>query len=163
MPFIASLDAVNRTTATVGNGHCVKLVQALLPAIGTTPMWRPGAAVASGLAAGTAIATFVKGKYENDAIHHRSHAAIYLRHVGTNIEVFDQYIGKAPSKRTIGARGADNCTTPKGNPKFCFWTNDADRYFVIEQVGAGAPPSPTSTPTSAPTSTPAATPRPSPR
>lgn len=48
---------------------------------------------------GTAIATFVNGRYPNYS--HGNHAAIFIRALPNGIEVFDQWRGAKPAKRTI--------------------------------------------------------------
>ncbi len=62
----------------VGSHHCVALVQNYGGAPVTTA-WEQGAPVMGNarLAKGTAIATFVKGRYPNHS--HGNHAAFFLR------------------------------------------------------------------------------------
>lgn len=125
-------------------GECARLVQAMIPSIGLTSTWKQGDSVAEALkkgtlTKGTAIAIFVEGKYENTA-DGRSHAAIFLRAVPGGMEVFDQYKDpklpekvKLPGARVIHNRGADACELANpSNKKLCRWTNDGDRYSVIE-------------------------------
>lgn len=65
----------------VAGGECARLVQHFIPGIGLTSSWRPGENVIDVLASGrtipqgTAIATFVNGRYPN---HGRRHAALFL-------------------------------------------------------------------------------------
>lgn len=65
----------------VGGGECARLVQHYVPGIGLTSTWRPGENVIDVLASGrsiprgTAIATFVNGRYPNQG---RRHAALFL-------------------------------------------------------------------------------------
>lgn len=65
----------------VDGGECARLVQHYLPGIGVTVSWRPGENVVDMLASGrqiepgTAIATFINGRYPTSG--HR-HAAFYL-------------------------------------------------------------------------------------
>lgn len=63
----------------VGNGDCVALVQHYAKAPHTT-LWKQGVAVLDGkdIAPGTAIATFVKGRYPSK--DSGNHAAFFLRH-----------------------------------------------------------------------------------
>jgi hypothetical protein len=85
---------------SVGNGQCVKLVQAAV-SVGFTDSWRAGTKIAGtnkpSLTRGTAIAVFDKkdGRYKN--ISGESHAAIFLRYEKQNgkdgIVVFDQWSG----------------------------------------------------------------------
>lgn len=65
----------------VAGGECARLLQHFIPGIGLTSSWRPGENVVDVLASGrsipigTAIATFVNGRYPT---HGRRHAALYL-------------------------------------------------------------------------------------
>lgn len=75
-----------------GNTECVEFVRqvtGLLP----TPHWKPGTKISQAtmgsIARGTAIATFVDGKYPTD--HLGKHAAIYLSHDKNSIQVLDQW------------------------------------------------------------------------
>ena len=101
-------------------------------------MWKPGVVLAKKsnvnptITLGTAIATFVDKKYENTT-GGRSHAAIFIRFTSNGIVVFDQWKGQVAAERTIEYRGADECKPPRpGDNRFCRWSNDADRFFVIE-------------------------------
>ena len=76
---------------------------------------------------GTAIATFVKGRYESKS--HGNHAALFLSADATGIWVMDQWKGdKKPkvSKRHIPKRG----TAEDGS--FINPSNNADAFSVIE-------------------------------
>ncbi len=91
------------TTKTVGNGQCVVLVKALTGAPASS-LWREGSKITDilptgKLAEGTAIATFVNGRYLNKP--HGNHAAIFVRAVPGGIEIFDQWHRHAPELRTI--------------------------------------------------------------
>ena len=67
--------------AKVDTGECARLVQVMIPQIGHTSTWRPGERVLDVLARGgtvppgTAVATFVHGRYPTAG--HR-HAAFYV-------------------------------------------------------------------------------------
>lgn len=139
MAFVASVASMAAAKGkAAGSGHCVALVQSLLPAIGNTSMWKPGteltrkAGVNPTIPSGTAIATFVNQKYENTT-GGRSHAAIFLRFSNSGIVVFDQWKGQVAAERTIEYRGGDDCkpSNPNDN-RFCRWSNDADRFYIIE-------------------------------
>ncbi|MES2115278.1 MAG: BPSL0067 family protein [Pseudomonadota bacterium] len=112
----------------VGSHQCVALVQEYAGAP-TTPFWHQGEPVVGNmtLRAGTAIATFEKGRYANH--RHGNHAALYIRQGANGIYVADQW--KAAGKTTISVRllsslGKDK----KGN--FKHPSNNADAFFVIE-------------------------------
>ena len=110
----------------VGTGQCVELVKyyANAPA---TYHWREGARVLDEIyiPVGTAIATFVKGKYRSHP--HDNHAALYLGRQGDCIVVMDQW----PSKGKISARAI--CS--KGKLKSGAYrdpSNNADAFSIIE-------------------------------
>jgi hypothetical protein len=111
----------------VGTHQCVALVQhyAKVP---HTSKWKEGEKVESStkIAKGTAIATFVSGKYPNKA--HGNHAAFYLSQNAAGITVVDQWVGK---KGGVGARflafgGKDS----HGN--FVNASNNGDAFSIIE-------------------------------
>jgi hypothetical protein len=76
-----------------GKGECVDIIKALVPGlIGiSTQTWKEGAMVkdSPGLARGTAIATFTKGRFPH--ANTGQHAAIFVAHAGAGIWVVDQY------------------------------------------------------------------------
>src|SRR4051794_16300441 len=82
-----------------GSGQCVALVQVYTKAP-LTSSWKEGVTVKgdTSIARGTAIATFVGGKYPNQA--HGNHAALYLSQDAAGIQVMDQW----KSKSTIASR-----------------------------------------------------------
>lgn len=113
----------------VGSHSCVALVQhyANLP---HTSTWSAGPVVKGNttIAKGTAIATFVDGKYPNKA--HGNHAAFYISQDATGIRVMDQWAGDK-SKPTISSRPL----LFKGRNKdgsFKDPSNNADAFFVIQ-------------------------------
>jgi hypothetical protein len=123
-PKAAELDG----QPVVGSRQCVALVQEYVHAP-TTAFWRQGEAAFGNktLRTGTAIATFVKGRYANHA--HGNHAALYVRQAANGIIVADQW--KADKKTGISVRlirslGKDK----KGN--FIKPSDNADAFFVIE-------------------------------
>lgn len=113
----------------VGSKQCVALVQhyAKVP---LTSSWSEGATVKGNLSIkkGTAIATFVDGKYSNNS--HGNHAAFYLSQDAGGIWITDQWNGdpKKPnvSKRYIMFKGKSK----KGG--FIDPSNNADAFSVIE-------------------------------
>jgi len=81
----------------VGDGSCVALIKYYVPGLKGTPtsVWRAGGNVlelGSKVTRGTAIATFVNGRYPNKS--HGNHAAIVLRVMPSGIWVVDQWKGK---------------------------------------------------------------------
>jgi hypothetical protein len=110
--------------AIVGNGQCVAYVQEASGAP-VTANWVQGVKVRgnSGLATGTAIATFdADGRYGNHT-DGSSHAAIYISQDTTGIWVWDQWVGQPVHKRHIRFQGGA-LNTKK--------VNDGDAYYVID-------------------------------
>jgi hypothetical protein len=112
----------------VGTHQCVALVQKYTSA-GPTSGWRQGEAVLGNqlLRKGTAIATFVNGRYPNH--RHGNHAALFLRQAPNGIYVMDQWVGgkrKHIEEHFLPSRGKNKDGSFK-NP-----SNNADAYFVIE-------------------------------
>ena len=112
----------------VGTHQCVALVQKYAGAP-LTSAWRQGEPVLGNkvLKTGTAIATFVKGRYPNRP--HGNHAALYVRQAADGFYVADQW--KSAKKTEISVRiirslGRDK----KGN--FVNPSENADAFFVIE-------------------------------
>lgn len=104
MPYIYNDVSKLEGKARAGEGDCVDLVKTYVPGLrsfSARSCWRPGERVvdARGLAKGTAIATFVKGRYPSGSSG--QHAAIFLSHAGPNsFWVMDQWL----DKRKIKAR-----------------------------------------------------------
>ena len=113
----------------VGNKQCVALVRhyANLPA---TSQWQEGASVwgNSTIAKGTAIATFVNGRYQS--LPNGNHAAFFISQDGGGIWVMDQWASDASkpkvSKRYIRRKGK----LPSG--AFIDPSNNADDYAIID-------------------------------
>ena len=128
MPYVYKKVDELENTDMVGSHQCVALVQTYTDAP-TTLAWRQGEAVLgnSALAKGTAIATFVNGKYANRS--HGNHTARYLGQTVNGILVMDQWKTK-PSRR-VSARPIRR----KGKYKsgdYIQTVDNADAYFVIE-------------------------------
>ena len=112
----------------VGSHQCVALIQEFARAPATAH-WRQGDAVVGNktLRAGTAIATFVKGRYPNRA--HGNHAALYIRQAMGGIYIADQW--KADNKTKISVRLIKSQGKDK-NGNFIHASDNADAFFVIE-------------------------------
>jgi len=104
-----------------GSGQCVDLVKIAANAP-QTDLWREGQKVKGNrtISAGTAIATFQSGKYQNRR-NGDSHAAIYLRQDSVALYVLDQWFGHPVTERPIWFRSG------KSEPR-----NDGDAFSVIE-------------------------------
>ena len=115
-------------TAMVGNHQCVALVR-LYAGAPATLTWKQGEAVLGNclLRKGTAIATFVNGKYANQ--QHDNHAALYMGQALDGILVMDQWKDKRPplvTSRTLRSKGRYK------NGLYIDPSNNADAFFVIE-------------------------------
>ena len=128
MSYVYSKAAELKGKPLVGSRQCVALVQKYAGAP-VTSRWHQGETVLgnSQLKVGTAIATFVNGRYGNRP--HGNHAALYLRQGIDGIYVVDQW--KADNKtsisvRFIRAKGKDK------NGHFFHPSDNADAFFVIE-------------------------------
>jgi hypothetical protein len=128
MPYIyAKVDALE-DSAMVGSHQCVALVQHYARAP-VTSSWKQGAAVLGNrfLAKGTAIATFVNGRYANQS--HGNHAALFIAHVPGGIVVMDQWKTKKDAlitSRTIRSKGKNR------NGSYIHPSDNADAFFVID-------------------------------
>jgi hypothetical protein len=128
MPYTYSKVSELEDKDMVGSHQCVALVQEYGGAP-VTRAWRQGDAVVGNksIKKGTAIATFVDGKYPNKSTG--NHAAFYLSDGIGGIYVMDQWKTKKGGKissRFIRSRGKDK----KGN--FIRPGENADAYSIIE-------------------------------
>jgi hypothetical protein len=84
----------------VGKGDCVELIQRYVK-VGSTITWRQGKQVFGNrmLLPGTAIATFVNGRYPNRPTG--NHAAFYIGQQSGGIYVLDQWKGADKPKISI--------------------------------------------------------------
>lgn len=131
MPYIYSKVDDLQNTAKVGIKECVVLVQYYAKAP-VTSLWKQGVIVVGGkhIAKGTAIATFVNGKYPNVA--HGNHAALYISQDVGGISVMDQWTNDVTkpkvSKRYIKKKGKNK------DGSFIDPSNNADAFSVIEKT-----------------------------
>jgi hypothetical protein len=105
----------------VGNGECVAFVKEAAGAPSTS-YWKQGIVVEGNyqtIKFGTAIATFVDGKYPNKRTG--NHAAIFVSGDAEGIVVWDQWVGRPVGKRTIRFKNGE------GSP-----SNDASAFSAIE-------------------------------
>lgn len=128
MPYIYSEADELEDEPVVGTRQCVALVQRYAGAP-VTSAWRQGEAVLGNrnLSKGTAIATFVDGRYPNHS--HGNHAAFFIKASGDGIWIIDQW--KSESKTTISSR----FLKPRGKNKqgrYIRPSENAEAYSVIE-------------------------------
>lgn len=128
MPYVYSYAAELKGKPLVGSRHCVALVQHYAGAP-VTANWRQGEAVLGNttLRPGTAIATFINGRYPNH--RHGNHAALFIGQAIGGIYIADQW--KADGKteisiRLIRSQGQDK----RGN--YIHASDNADAFFVID-------------------------------
>lgn len=148
MPFVYHGSASLHLKEKVDGGECARLVQHYIRHIGHTSTWRPGERVIDVLAAGrkiepgTAIATFVDGRYPN---HGHRHAAFFEREVNSctynpqlkrcsvmGIMMTDQWNAQAGSpypKATISTRYVQ----PHGKNNGYALSDNADMFYIIER------------------------------
>jgi hypothetical protein len=134
MPFVHKSVDTLQDAEQVDGGDCVALVKANTPGLMGVPTsaWREGAKVidSPGLVRGTAIATFVEGRYPQ-AGKTGKHAAYFLKHAGAGIWVMDQWKNDSTkprvSKRHVPRLGKNKDGTYK-NP-----SNNAEAFSVIER------------------------------
>jgi hypothetical protein len=109
-----------------GNGRteCVELIKGLLNAP-RTAFWRAGRKVNElfDLKPGTAIATFVSGKYPQSGGPGTRHAAIFVRRSDAGIYVIDQFA------RSMGVKER---FIPWHHPRDNRPSNNASRYYTIQ-------------------------------
>jgi hypothetical protein len=134
--------------AKVDTGECARLVQVMVPQVGHTSIWRPGERVLDVLARGgkippgTAVATFVNGRYPTAG--HR-HAAFYegpaLNTDGSlqGIILIDQWNPHAtpwnphpPARDNIGRRTAQRMGKMRPDGSFPNISDNAEAFYVIE-------------------------------
>lgn len=134
MPYIysdaASLAAppTDHRAKNVGTGQCVALIEAYTSAPKPAAVfWTEGIQVRGNdaIKIGTAIATFVGGKYQSH--QHGNHAAFYISQDSTGLWVVDQFIGShGIHKRHLAFQGKN----PDGSYKNP--SNNGDAFSVIE-------------------------------
>lgn len=136
MRYVYSMAGALQKKTKVGNGDCVALVRyyASLP---NHRMWKAGEAVLDNkdIVPGTAIATFIKGRYPS--MDHGNHAAFFLRHgaPGTGFWVIDQWNNRQGrgEKKDISSRFIRNLHRKQN--KDGSWpeaSDNAQAFSVIE-------------------------------
>ena len=128
MSYIYSDVAELKGKPVVGSRHCVALVQHYAGAP-VTANWREGETGVGNatIKPGTAIATFIRGRYPNRA--HGNHAALFMGQAINGIYIADQW--KADGKteisvRLIRSQGKDK----RGN--YIHASDNADAFSVID-------------------------------
>lgn len=133
MSFVYSAILDLQNTKKVGSKECVALVQRFAVGIGPSATWKEGEPVFGNkdIVPGTAIATFIKGRYPS--LRHGNHAAFFLAQAVDGFWVMDQWRDdvKKPlvSKRLIRRTGKNqlaNGTWPGAG-------DNAYAYSIVER------------------------------
>lgn len=133
MAFVyANVNAL-QNTRKVGDKQCVALVRHYLASQGLkdTSTWREGAKVVGNksIAPGTAIATFVNGRYPNKS--HGNHAALYVSQNDDGIVVMDQWSNDATKPR-VSLRFLRAGGTINADGTYPDASNNANAFSIIE-------------------------------
>lgn len=133
MPFVNREVDKLLNEPKVGNHDCVTLIKEYAPGLKdfATPSWRAGIPVkmnGAKIARGTAIATFVDGRYPR--LGTGNHAAFFLFQAGNGFWVMDQWYRINDPEPFIARR----FIRPQGkhNGRYVDPSNNADAFFVIE-------------------------------
>jgi hypothetical protein len=132
------------TLPKVATGECARLVQMYTPQVGPTSSWKPGERVVDILERGgtiepgTAVATFVRGRYPTAG--HR-HAAFYEGPVRSSsgkvmgIILIDQWNTQpgAAERPLIGRRSAYRRGAMRSDGGFSQISDNAEAFYVIER------------------------------
>ncbi len=125
MPYVCAKEHVAFLKGNfIGDGGCVALVKHCTGAP-ETAKWKQGASVRGNLSipTGTAIATFIDGKYPNQ--RHGNHAAIYISQNAEGIQVYDQW---AEIRYKLGVHIRTIRWVSSGEDP----SDDGDYFYVIE-------------------------------
>ena len=145
MPFVYQNITALQNKPQVENGECVRLVQHFLPNVGHTTTWRPSERVIDVLerggqiASGTAVATFVNGRYPTVGHKHAGlHDGVVNSCTGSasssrcsvmGVVLMDQWRAKAfITRRTVWKRGKI-----QSNGDFPDISNNAEALYIIER------------------------------
>lgn len=128
MSFVYSAVDSLKGQSKVGSGQCAVLIQYYTKA-GLTKTWKAGEKVLGNpsIQKGTAIATFVNGKYPTTG----RHAAFYIRQDANNVYVVDQW-GNDPNKPTISERPLRKKGGMLIDGTYPDAPNNAEAFYIIE-------------------------------
>lgn len=133
MPFVYANVKHLEGHKLVGAGDCVDLIKAYAPGLRNVPTssWRPGERVvdARNLAPGTAIATFVNGRYPTGKS--TRHAALFAADGGQTIHVMDQWKDDPTHKPAVSGRPIRPGLT-RGGALVGSMSNASQYFYVIE-------------------------------
>lgn len=131
MPYVITDLSLIENKPVFGNGDCVTLIKMMVPGLIDRPTshWREGKKVlgSTGIARGTAIATFENGRYPNRP--RGNHAAIFVAYAGASIWVIDQWIGP---RKTVADKRLIRIGLRRADGSFLEPSNASDAFSVIE-------------------------------
>jgi hypothetical protein len=135
MPYIYKGVRSLQDHPLVDGGDCVALVKAYAPGLKGrhTSTWKEGARVidvASELEPGTAIATFVRGRYPQAGTTGK-HAAFFIKSAGSGIWVMDQWKND-PHKPRVSMRHISRAGR-REDGTYTNPSNNAEAFSVIER------------------------------
>ena len=121
---VVDVSVIAKLEEPVGSGQCAALPE-YYTRIGKSAGWREGDKVKGNktIKKGTAIATFVNGRYPNE--EHGNHAALYVSQDTNAIKVVDQWTGKLPGERDLPFLGSKDGT-------YVDPSNNGDAFSIIE-------------------------------
>lgn len=134
MAFVYSKVESLRGKDKVGSQQCVALIQWYAAGVPHTSRWKAGEVVLGNprIKEGTAVATFVKGRYLS--LPHGNHAAFYLRQGADGFWVMDQWMDKPGGNvRPISERFIRSLhRTQNTDGSWPQASDNADAFSVIE-------------------------------
>lgn len=133
MPFVYANVKHLEGAKLIGEGDCVDLIKRYAPGLRNAPTsaWRAGERVvdAKNLAPGTAIATFVNGRYPTGAANR--HAALFVASGGQTIYVMDQWKDDPKFKPKVSERPIRPGLSRNGHLEGSM-SNASQFFYVIE-------------------------------
>lgn len=136
MPYVYKPVDLLKRKPWVDGGNCVSLIKKYAPGItgASTLDWREGARVVDSpkLERGTAIATFVNGRYPRLGVGRGNHAAFFLWHVSDGIYVMDQFVAGNRREPIIDQRLLRKLGK-NADGTYVDPSNNADAFSVIEK------------------------------
>jgi hypothetical protein len=130
MPFVFRDADSLQDQQKVGEGDCVDLIKKYIPALARvhTSRWRAGEHVVDvkNLPRGTAIATFVDGRYPGKPTG--NHAAFYLATAGAGFYAMDQWV----KKPLIARRRIEPGRRTRDGQLLGSLSDSAQAFYVIE-------------------------------
>ena len=130
MPYIYEKVDTLQDKPKVRNKECVALVQHYIATLPRSTTWKEGKAVLGNkdIVKGTAIATFVDGRYLS--LPTGNHAAFYISQDANGIVIMDQWADD--KKKPVVSKWHVRKKGKHPNGKYIDPSNNAEAYSVIE-------------------------------